>query len=77
MIMGDARLFYMAAWRNWLSLKRYKVNFIVGLLSSVLWGGGMLVFALALDASVLERTIGTGNYVSFMIWTLDKSYLGF
>jgi len=53
-------------------LKRYKVNFIVGLLSSVLWGGGMLVFALALDASLLERTIGTANYVSFMI--LGTSY---
>jgi ABC-2 type transport system permease protein len=57
----------MAVWRNWLSLKRYKVNFTFRLLSSALFGFGMLLFALAFDESLLQRTLGTTNYVSFIV----------
>lgn len=66
-MISNARLLYMAVWRNWLSLRRYKFNFVFTLLSSALFGFGMLLLALAFDASLLERTIGTRNYVSFMI----------
>lgn len=66
-MISTARLFYMATWRNWLTLKRYKADFITGLFSSVLFGIGALFFALAFDRSLLERTIGTGNYSSFMV----------
>jgi ABC-2 type transport system permease protein len=65
---SNARLFYMAVWRNWLSLKRYKLNFVFELLTSALFGFGMLLIALGFDAALLERTIGTTNYVSFMIF---------
>jgi ABC-2 type transport system permease protein len=58
----------MAVWRNWLTLKRYKLDFAFGLLSSALFGIGMLVFALAFDDSLLERTVGTTNWMSFMIF---------
>jgi ABC-2 type transport system permease protein len=62
------RLYYMAVWRNWLSLKRYRLDFAFGLLSSALFGVGMLLFALAFDADLLERTLGTTNWMSFMIF---------
>lgn len=61
------RLFYMAVWRTWLTLARYKVNFVSELVTSALTGVGMLLFALAFDAEMLQRTIGTTNAASFMI----------
>ena len=64
---NTARLFYMAVWRDWLSLQRYKLNFVFEMFSSVLFGLGMLLFALAFDTALLQRTVGTTNYVSFMI----------
>jgi ABC-2 type transport system permease protein len=65
---STARLFYMAVWRDWLTLQRYKLNFVFELFSSALFGLGMLLFALAFDTALLERTVGTTNYVSFMIF---------
>jgi ABC-2 type transport system permease protein len=66
-MVSNIRLFYMAVWRDWLSLMRYKLNFVFELLSSALFGVGMLLFALAFDTSLLQRTLGTTNVVSFMI----------
>ena len=63
---GNARLFYMAVWRDWLVLKRYKLDFTFAMLSSALFGVGMLLFALAFDSSLLQRTLGTTNWMSFM-----------
>jgi len=63
---SNARLFYMAVWRNWLNLQRYRVDFIFAVLSSLLFGLGMLLFALAFDGALLERTLGTSNWMSFM-----------
>ncbi|MBN1641947.1 MAG: ABC transporter permease [Anaerolineae bacterium] len=65
---STARLFYMALWRDWLVLVRYKLNFAFELFSSVLFGLGMLLFALAFDTALLQRTVGTTNYVSFMVF---------
>ena len=65
---NTGRLFYMALWREWLTLKRYKANFISALFGSAIFGLGMLIFALAFDTALLERTLGTTNYVSFMIF---------
>ncbi len=67
-MFAKPRLFYMAVWRNWLILKRYKLDFIFALLSSALFGLGMLLFALAFDSALLERTLGTTNVISFMIF---------
>lgn len=67
-MLTKSRLFYMAVWRNWLVLKRYKLDFIFALLSSALFGVGMLLFALAFDSDLLERTLGTHNWISFMIF---------
>jgi ABC-2 type transport system permease protein len=67
-MVNTARLFYMAVWRDWLTLKRYKLNFVFELFSSALFGLGMLLFALAFDTALLKRTVGTANYVSFMIF---------
>ena len=64
---SNARLFYMAVWRDWLTLTRYKLNFVFELFTSALFGLGMLLLALAFDSEMLLRTIGTSNYVSFMI----------
>ena len=69
---ASMRLFYMAIWRNWLSLKRYKVNFVFSLLSSGLLGFGLLLMAAAFDTGILERAMGTSNYVSFIV--LGTSY---
>jgi len=66
-MVSTARIFYMAVWRNWLSLKRYKLNFVFEILTSTLFGFGMLLLSLAFDASLLERTLGTRDYASFMI----------
>ncbi len=66
-VVGTVRLFTMSVWRNWLSLKQYKANFVFTLLSGALFGVGMLLFALVFDISILERTVGTSNYVSFAI----------
>jgi ABC-2 type transport system permease protein len=57
----------MAVWRDWLILTRYRVNFVFELFSSALFGVGTLLFALAFDSAMLARTVGTSNYVSFMI----------
>ncbi|MBN1876975.1 MAG: ABC transporter permease [Anaerolineae bacterium] len=65
---NTGRLFYMALWRNWLTLKRYRANFISELFGSALFGLGMLLFALAFDTALLEKTLGTTNWVSFMIF---------
>jgi len=62
------KLFYMAVWRNFLTLTRYKANFLFSILTSALFGLGSLIFALALDASLLERTVGSTNYVAFFIF---------
>jgi ABC-2 type transport system permease protein len=67
-MFGNTRIFYMAVWKNWLILTRYKLDFAFGLLSSALFGLGMLLFALAFDAALLERTLGTTNWMSFMIF---------
>lgn len=67
-MIGKPRLFYMAVWRNWLILKRYKLDFVFALLSSALFGVGMLLFALAFDPALLEKTLGTSNWISFMIF---------
>jgi len=60
------KLFYMAVWRNFLTLKRYKANFLFTILTSVLFGLGMLLFAFAFNASLLEETVGSTNYVAFI-----------
>jgi len=61
------KLFYMAVWRNLLTMTRYKANFVFEILTSLLFGLGMLLFALAFDASMLARTVGSTNYVAFII----------
>jgi len=61
------RLFYMAVWRNWLELRAYTANFVFSFLSGALFGLGMLLFALVFDTALLERTVGTTNYVSFAV----------
>jgi ABC-2 type transport system permease protein len=66
-MVSTARLFYMAVWRNWLSLKSYKLNYVFEILTSMFLGLGMLLLSLAFDASLLERTLGTKDYGSFMI----------
>ena len=60
-MVSNTRLFYMAVWRDWLDLKRYKLNFVFALMSSALFGVGMLLFALAFDSALLESTLGTTN----------------
>ena len=65
--LGATRLFYMSVWRNWLTLKQYKVNFFFSFLSGALFGLGMPMFALVFDTELLQRTVGTTNYVSFAV----------
>jgi ABC-2 type transport system permease protein len=62
----------MAVWRNFLILRRYKANFLFQILTSLLFGLGMLLFALLFDASVLARAVGTTNYAAFV--TLGLSF---
>ena len=61
------RLFYMAVWRNLLTLTRYKANFIFEILTSALFGFGMLILAVAFDTNLLGNTVGSTNYVAFII----------
>jgi len=61
------RLFYMAVWRNLLTLTRYKVNFIFEILTSMLFGFGMLILAVAFDTNLLGNMVGSTNYVAFII----------
>lgn len=57
----------MALWRNILTLMRYKANFLFTLVTSALFGLGMLLFAVVFDVSVLEHAVGSTNYVAFAI----------
>ncbi len=66
------KLFYMAVWREILTLTRYKANFVFEILTSLLFAFGMLVFAVAFDVSVLGQTVGSTNYVAFV--TLGLSF---
>jgi len=61
------KLFYMSVWRNLLTLTRYKANFLFEILTSALFGFGMLVLAVAFDTSLLGETVGSTNYVAFII----------
>jgi len=61
------KLFYMAVWRNLLTLTRYKANFLFEILTSALFGFGMLLFSFAFNASLLGETVGSTNYVAFFV----------
>jgi len=69
--INSLKIFYMAVWRNFLTLTRYKVNFLFSIVTSALWGVGMLLFSLAFDSLMLERTVGTTNYVAFIIFGIS------
>jgi ABC-2 type transport system permease protein len=64
---SPVKLFYMAVWRNLLTMTRYKANFVFEILSSALFGFGMLIFAVAFDANLLGDMVGSTNYVAFII----------
>lgn len=66
-MIRTTRLFYMAVWRRWLTLKRYKLEFVTGIFSSFLFGIAMLTLALAFDPDLLEELLGTRNWAAFMI----------
>jgi ABC-2 type transport system permease protein len=66
-LTGTVRLFYMGVWRNWLTLKQYRANFFFSFVTGALFGLGMLMFALVFDTEILQRTLGTTNYVSFAV----------
>lgn len=67
-IASPFRIFYMAVWRNFLTLTRYKVNFLFSIITSTLWAAGFLLFSLVFDSSMFGRTVGTTNYVAFIIF---------
>ena len=67
MMPNPLKLFYMAVWRNFLTLRRYKVNFLFSILTSAVFGLGMLVFAALLNTSLLAETVGSANYIAFLI----------
>lgn len=69
--ISQLRLFCMAVWRNFLTLTRYKVNFLFSIVTSALWGVGMLLFSLAFDSLMLGRTVGTTNYVAFIVFGIS------
>jgi len=71
-MVSPLKLFYMAVWRELLTLTRYKANFIFEILSSLLFGFGLLIFSAAFDASLLAKTVGSANYVAFI--TLGASF---
>jgi len=71
-MVSPLTLFYMAVWREFRTLTRYKANFVFEILSSALFGFGMLVLAVAFDASLLGDTVGSTNYVAFI--TLGISF---
>ncbi|MGQ9513902.1 MAG: hypothetical protein ACUVTL_02450 [Thermoproteota archaeon] len=45
---------------------RYKVNFALDTVMS-LWGIGLLIFAVIIDPTRLQDTIGSANYFVFML----------
>ncbi|MGQ9514934.1 MAG: ABC transporter permease [Thermoproteota archaeon] len=65
------KLFYMAVWRNFLILTRYKANFFFEILESLLVGGCMLLLSFAFDTTMLGQTVGSTNYVAFMIFGIS------
>ena len=66
-MVSPMKLFYMAVWRDLLTLKRYKANFLLSIVTSVVAGFGMLIFAIGIDTSVLGDAVGSTNYVAFVI----------
>jgi len=71
-MVNPLTLFYMAVWRELHTLTRYKANFVFEILTSALFGFGMLVLAVAFDTSLLGDTVGSTNYVAFI--TLGISF---
>ncbi|MBO3803168.1 MAG: ABC transporter permease [Candidatus Brockarchaeota archaeon] len=65
------KLFYMAVWRNFLVLTRYKANFLFEILTSLFIGGCMLILSAAFDTSMLGEMVGSTNYVAFMIFGIS------
>lgn len=65
------KLFYMAVWRDFLILTRYKANFVFEILTSVLVGGCMLLFSAAFDTTMLSEVVGSRNYVAFMLFGIS------
>jgi ABC-2 type transport system permease protein len=70
-VPSPVKLFYMAVWRNLLTLTRYKANFVFEILTSALFGFGMLVLAVAFDTNLLGETVGSTNYVAFIIFGIS------
>ncbi|MCS7119600.1 MAG: ABC transporter permease [Nitrososphaerota archaeon] len=70
-IFSPLKIFYMAVWRNLLTLTRYKVNFLFSIITSALWAAGMLLFSLAFDSIMLGRNVGTTNYVAFIVFGIS------
>jgi len=64
---NPVKLFYMAVWRNLLTMTRYKANFVFEVLTSALFGFGMLILAVAFDVNLLGNMVGSTNYVAFII----------
>ncbi|MBS7614798.1 ABC transporter permease [Candidatus Bathyarchaeota archaeon] len=64
---NPVKLFYMSVWRNLLTMTRYKANFVFEILSSFLFGFGMIIFAVAFDVNLLSNMVGSTNYVAFII----------
>jgi len=61
------RLSLLSTWRRIKIITRYKVNFVLELLMSLIWGLGLLLFVFIVDSAKLESTIGTSNYFSFLL----------
>ncbi len=66
-MVSPVKMFYMSVWRNFLTLKRYKANFLFSIVTSVVAGFGLLVIAVGIDNSVLGAAVGSTNYVAFVI----------
>jgi len=66
-VPSPVKLFYMAVWRNLLTMTRYKANFVFDMLSSALFGFGSLIFVMAFDANLLGNMVGSTNYPAFFI----------
>lgn len=71
------RLLASAVWRDLKLMTRYKMNWIFGVLSGVLWGFAMILLVPLYANSNIGAATGTTNYVAFLLLGLNfQSYQG-
>lgn len=60
------KMINMMVWRRVKEITRYKLNFTIELIMSLIWGLGLMIFGFIIDPAKLS-SIGSSNYTVFLL----------